>query len=88
MRLRRRKAQPLDCIELVELVTDYLEGRLTPTDVARFDAHVAGCDGCSTYVEQIRATVAAVGTLTEGDLPVGAADALLAEFRDWKAARS
>ena len=89
MRLRRRSKQPepLRCRELVELVTDYLEGRLPDAEVVRFEAHIAACDGCTTYVEQIRTTVAVVGTLTEHDLPAGAADALLAEFRDWKAER-
>ena len=77
----------MDCNELVELVTDYLEGRLPPADIERFDAHLAECEACVTYVEQIRATVSVVGMLTEDDLPDGAADALLAEFRDWKAAR-
>ena len=40
-----------------------------------------------TYIEQIRASVAVLGTLREDTLPAGAADALLAEFRDWKLAR-
>ncbi len=77
----------MNCNELVELVTDYLEGRLAPADVERFEAHLAECEACVTYVKQIRATVSLVGELTEDDLPAGAADALLAEFRDWKASR-
>ena len=78
----------MDCNELVELVTDYLEGRLPGADRARFEAHLAECEGCATYVEQIRATVAVAGTLGEDDLPPGAADALLAGFRDWKRSRA
>jgi anti-sigma factor RsiW len=74
----------MNCNELVELVTDYLEGRLPEEDRRRFDAHLEECDACVTYVEQIRDSVALLGTLREDTLPPGAADALLDEFRDWK----
>jgi anti-sigma factor RsiW len=73
----------LRCIELVELVTDYLEGAL-PDDVrARFEAHLAGCDGCTTYVEQIRRTIAMCGRMDVGDLDPAARAALLHAFRGW-----
>ncbi len=88
MRFLRRKPKPLSCQELVELVTDYIEGRLPAADHRRFDAHIADCPHCTAYLDQIRASVAVVGTLSEETLPPGAADALLAEFRDWKLARS
>ena len=61
----------MDCKQLVELVTDYLEGRMPDSDRARFDSHLAQCEGCTTYVEQIRATVVVAGTLREDDLPAG-----------------
>lgn len=77
----------MSCQELVELVTDYLEGRLPEADVRRFDAHIGACDPCVTYLAQIRASVRVVGTLRQETLPPGAADALLAEFRDWTLAR-
>ena len=83
----RKKAPGMDCNELVELVTDYLEGKLPPADVERFEAHLQECEACATYIEQIRQSVSVVGTLSEETLPQGAADALLAEFRDWKRAR-
>ena len=47
----------LTCRELVELVTDYLEGTLPEHEHARFEAHMLACDGCERYVEQIRTTV-------------------------------
>ena len=47
----------LDCQDLVELVTAYLEGALTPADRRRFEAHLAECEGCEAYVGQIRTTV-------------------------------
>jgi|1186.fasta_scaffold483850_2 anti-sigma factor RsiW len=81
------KPDALSCQELVELVTDYLEGRLPESDLARFDAHIEACDHCVTYLEQIRSTITISGTLTEKTLPPGAADALLAEFRNWKLGR-
>ena len=89
MRLRPRKKPPpgMDCNELVELVTDYLEMRLSPADLERFEAHLEECDACVTYLEQIRQSMAVVGTLSEETLPDGAAEALLAEFRDWKRTR-
>ena len=47
----------LNCRELVELVTAYLDGDLSPGERKRFDAHLASCDGCTTYVEQMRRTI-------------------------------
>lgn len=87
LRLRKKPAPGMTCNDLVELVTDYLEMRLPPADLERFEAHLEECDACVTYIEQIRESVAVVGTLSEETLPDGAADALLAEFRDWKLAR-
>lgn len=76
--------EELTCRELVELVTDYLEGALPPEDAARFERHLAACPGCTTYVEQIRETVRQTGRLREDDLRPAARDALLAQFRNWK----
>lgn len=77
-------SEELTCRELVELVTDYLEGALPPEDAARFERHLAVCPGCTTYVEQIRETVRQAGRLREDDLRPEARDALLAQFRNWK----
>jgi anti-sigma factor RsiW len=74
----------LSCRELVELVTDYLEERLSAVDRRRFDGHLAGCGGCRTYVEQLRATVRLSGRVREEDLEPTTRDALLRAFRDWK----
>jgi anti-sigma factor RsiW len=77
----------LDCQDLVELVTDYLEGALPPAERARFDAHIAGCDGCARYLAQMRQTIGAVGALTEESVPEPAMQDLLRVFRGWKAGR-
>jgi anti-sigma factor RsiW len=73
----------MPCRELVELVTDYLEDRLSPRDRARVEAHLAECDDCETYVEQMRQTIRVLGRLPEASLSSEARDALLTAFRDW-----
>jgi anti-sigma factor RsiW len=74
----------LTCQELVELVTEYLEETLPPAERVRFEAHLAGCRGCRTYLEQMRQTIAALGTLPEEAIAADAEATLLATFRDWK----
>ncbi len=71
------------CNEFVELVTDYVEGALDDKTAARFDAHLALCPGCVTYLEQIRETISTVGTLREDHLSPEARTHLLDAFRDW-----
>ena len=78
----------LSCREMVELVTDYLEDALPGTERARFEAHIAGCDGCTAYLEQMRATIALTGRLTEEEISPEALEALLREFRDWREGRA
>jgi predicted anti-sigma-YlaC factor YlaD len=74
----------LSCQEVVELVTDYLEGALPPEEKALFEEHLALCDGCRWYVEQIRITIATVGRIEESDVPPELRDGLLAAFRERK----
>jgi anti-sigma factor RsiW len=74
----------ITCKELVELVTDYLEGSL-PEDVrTRMDQHLSGCEGCINYVEQMRQTIRLTGRLREVDLTAQQRDDLLHLFRNWK----
>ena len=74
----------LSCREVVELVSDYLEGALPATTVARFEAHIAMCDGCDAYLHQMRATIDAMGQLREEAVPAETCAALLRAFREWK----
>jgi anti-sigma factor RsiW len=76
----------IDCKDLVELVTDYLEGVLAPADVERFEDHLALCDGCDVYVEHMRQTIEVVGALSADDVPAPARTALLTAFREWRGA--
>ncbi len=80
-------AEELSCQELVELITAYLENALAPADRARFDAHLAMCDGCRNYLGQMRLTVAALGTLPPETISLPVQRRLLDAFRDWKRAQ-
>ena len=73
----------LSCQELVELVTDYLEGALPPAERARFEAHIEPCDGCRRYLEQIRTTIELTGRMTPEHLDPAAEATLLSAFRNW-----
>jgi anti-sigma factor RsiW len=73
----------MPCRDLVELITDYLEDRLSPIDRARFEAHLAECEACRTYLDQFRQTIRALGRLPEESLSPEARDTLLTAFRDW-----
>lgn len=77
-------AQEMTCKELVELVTDYLEGVLAPENRTRFDEHLAACPFCTIYLEQMRQTVKTLGTLPEDTLPPATLGALLEHFRKWR----
>jgi anti-sigma factor RsiW len=74
----------LRCQELVELVTEYLDGRLPKPEQARFEAHLALCSGCRTYLEQMRQTIRALGRLAEESIQPEARAQLLAAFRGWR----
>jgi len=74
----------MTCRELVELVTDFLEGRLPERDRTRFEAHLAECPHCVDYLGQMRQTVEALGRLaTEAIDPTREAE-LLEAFRGWR----
>jgi hypothetical protein len=75
----------IPCRSAVELVTDYLEGVLSPATVAEFEAHLALCPGCAEYLEQIRATVRSLGRVSLGGLSDTARARLLALFDEMSA---
>ena len=74
----------LPCQELVELVTDYLEGRLSALEQQRFDMHLAGCRGCRTYLEQMRQTIRAARAVSEESFSPESREELVRLFRGWK----
>jgi anti-sigma factor RsiW len=80
--LRRHRDDPLVCREFVELVTDYLEGMLPDEERVRFEAHLAGCDGCHGYLEDMRRLVGSLHELPEPPPDPHTREALLRAFRD------
>jgi anti-sigma factor RsiW len=71
------------CQEMVELVTDYLEGSLSWRDRRRFEAHLVGCDHCTEFLLQMRTTIALTGSLADDDLSPDRQGELMALFRRW-----
>ena len=74
---------PMNCNELVELVTAYLDEALDPQTRRRFDEHLALCDGCENYLEQFRVTVRTVGRISAEQLDPGFRDRLLEAFQNF-----
>jgi anti-sigma factor RsiW len=72
------------CQELVEVITDYLEGTLPQSDRARFDAHLATCPGCREYLDQMRALIRLSGSLSARSIAPATRDSLLRSFRRWR----
>ena len=79
-----RKREPLACREMVELITDYLEGALPRSQRRRFDAHLAGCEHCTEYLAQMRATIRLTGRLRADDLTPEMTREFAEIYRRWK----
>ena len=75
----------MTCKELVEVLTDYLEGRMPADRRLLFEEHVAFCSWCQTYLDQMRETIRVTGTLREEDLGLETREAFLDAFRTWNA---
>jgi anti-sigma factor RsiW len=84
MRLLGRR-EPLVCQEVVEMVTDYLEGALSRGQRKRLDAHLSGCEHCSEYLAQMRATIALTGRLRGEDLTPEMREEFGDIYRRWRA---
>jgi anti-sigma factor RsiW len=83
MRLFRRE---LACIEVVELVTDYLEGEMPARKRRLVEQHLTGCDGCEAYIEQMRRTIEVSGRLRAEDIPPELEERLFVAFESWRSA--
>jgi anti-sigma factor RsiW len=77
-------AEDLECREVVEVVTDYLEGAMPPGERLRFDHHLALCEGCQAYLEQIRTVIRVAGRPAVDAVPPETMAGLLRAFRDWR----
>jgi anti-sigma factor RsiW len=82
--MKTRVGETITCREFVELATNYLEGKLPEPDRERFEDHLALCPGCQVYMEQLHATLRALGRIPEDSLSADAREELLHAFRDWK----
>lgn len=78
----------IDCADLVELVTDYLEGAVDEPTRAEIEAHLALCPGCDIYLTQMRDTIQAVGHVPVQSLSSDAVDGLMTAFRGFRAPES
>ena len=83
LRFRSRSAD-LPCQQVVEMVTDYLEGALSPADHRRLERHLAGCPHCTEYLAQIRETIRLAGRVTPEDLTPGMHTDLTDLYRRWR----
>ena len=80
--LGRRRG--LVCQEMVELITEYLEGTLSRAQHRRFEAHLADCENCTEYLKQMRATISATGQLRADDLTPEMREEFGALYRRWQ----
>lgn len=74
----------LTCQEITELIDDFIDGRLSYWEAAKFQMHVGMCKNCREYLSQLKATRQALGSLPEPEIPAEVEGELLARFRDWK----
>jgi anti-sigma factor RsiW len=81
--MRTLRRDELVCRQVVELVSDYLEGALPRRDRKRFERHLRACPNCTAYLEQMRVTIAATGRLTPEDLTPEVRDEFTRLFRTW-----
>jgi anti-sigma factor RsiW len=81
----RRRDPELVCQQVVELVTNYLDGALSAADRRRFDQHLAGCPHCTEYLAQMRETIRLAGRLTPEDLTPDMRSDLTDLYRRWRA---
>lgn len=82
-----RLLRPADiaCQQVVELISDYIEGELPRAERRRLQAHFAGCEHCTEYLEQMRATIRLTGRLAVSDLTPQMREDLLGVYRRWLA---
>lgn len=78
------KSEPLSCREIVELVTEYLEGSMPAERRLGFEEHIAICPPCRNYFDQFRHTVELGKRIEEDELPADVRDALVGVFRNWR----
>jgi predicted anti-sigma-YlaC factor YlaD len=74
----------MTCREMVELMSDYLDGALDAPVLARFEEHLTGCGGCTNALEQLRTSLRVAGSLREEPIVDERRELLRSVFRDWR----
>ncbi|HEY5904753.1 MAG TPA: zf-HC2 domain-containing protein [Actinomycetota bacterium] len=82
--MTRTSDDDLTCRELVEVITDFVEGAMSDADRARFERHLGECAGCTAVMSQFRTTIEVTGRLTEGQVSEAQRDAMREVFRRWR----
>ena len=83
MRLRFRRDDALACQQVVELLTDHLEGALPPRLAKLLDQHLAKCPSCTAFLEQLRASIALASSIPPAEVPDDVVDALADAFAEY-----
>jgi Putative zinc-finger len=81
--MSERRSDPT-CQEVVELVTDYLEGAMPSERIDQFEQHIVFCQGCDAYLEQMRRSIALTRSVGDVDVDPMALEQLMAAFRGWR----
>jgi anti-sigma factor RsiW len=74
----------MTCRQVVQLLTDYLDGALSASDRARVEEHLAGCDACTAFLAQLRTTGRVTAELAAVEVPPALKAELLKAFRGWR----
>ena len=64
------------CSELLEHVSDYIDGELEPSICAELEAHLAGCPNCRIMVDTVRRTITLYHSQATIDVPSDVQDRL------------
>jgi anti-sigma factor RsiW len=79
------RGRDLVCRQAVELMTDYLEGRLSRAEQRRFEVHLARCPHCTEYLAQLRETIRLAGQVAApGELSPRLQEDLIQLYRQWQ----
>jgi anti-sigma factor RsiW len=73
----------MPCRVLIEVITDYLEGGLSPEDRTRFEEHLEACSACRMYVDQFETVIRTLGRIDDEQLDPELRDGLVAAFADY-----
>ena len=71
----------MTCQQVVEIITDYLDGALDAVVREELERHLMVCPGCAAYLDQMRLTVRLTGSLTAEQVPKDMMSILLDAFR-------